>query len=418
MEWLSQLTEGLANLSVKMVLIAVGVLMIVLALFRLSRSRSHDVAWLIENLQVVLSVVVVVFLVIRPFLFQAFYIPSSSMEPTLMGPQNTGTGPRQTTGDRLLVNKLIYRLGNPKRGDIAVFHAPPEAASPEPNHPEGKEFIKRVVGLPNETIEVVGAQILLDGRPALRLGSDNGGNFTPRDTEHPENSVRGTTAELMGYADSPLRLVAAPTPAITYDSTRVEVNGAVELQDNQGRIREGIGLAGYGAELGVEAKVYSIEGQPRLAVLTGSRMEYVGAHVRVNGVRLVEPYLKETPNYVMAPRLLGPNEYLMLGDNRNNSNDGHVWGPLTRDRIIGRAELLFWPLNRFAVIHWWLLCLLGGFMVSYSVVQRLLLPRAEPHPAAAPTRPAAATPPVAPPSPASLPGVDRLPPVPLAESEQ
>lgn len=417
MEWLSQLTEGLANLSVKMVLIAVGVLMILLSLFRLSRSRSQDVAWLVENLQVVLSVVVVVFLVIRPFLFQAFYIPSSSMEPTLMGPQVTSEGPRQTTGDRLLVNKLIYRLANPKRGDIAVFHAPPEAASPEPNHPEGKEFIKRVVGLPHETIEVVGPQILLDGRAALALRSDNGGSFTLKDPERPETSVRGNTAELLGYSDATLRLVAVPAPAIVYDSTRVEVNGRVELEDNQGRIREGIGLSGYGAEFGVEAKVYSIEGQPRLAVLTGTALEYVPGHVRINGQRLVEPYLKEAPNYLMAPRLLGPREYFMLGDNRNNSNDSHVWGSLTRERIIGRAELLFWPLTRFAVIHWWLLCLLGGFMLGYNALQRLLVPPVAAEmlavrPALNP-EPAAAVAPA--PTPPVLPVVERLPAVPEQE---
>src|SRR5438046_1808167 len=102
MVWISHLTDGLANLSVKMVLVAVRPMLVALSLFRLTRSRNHEAGWLIENLQVVLSVVVVVFLVIRPFLFQAFYIPPRSMEPTLMGPQSVPGQPMQKTGDRLL----------------------------------------------------------------------------------------------------------------------------------------------------------------------------------------------------------------------------------------------------------------------------------------------------------------------------
>ena len=371
MQFVSQLTEGLANLSVKMVLVAIGALMVALSLFRLSRSRSHEAGWFIENLQVVLSVVVVVFLVIRPFLFQAFYIPSGSMEPTLLGPP-VGSG--RKTGDRLLVNKLIYRVSDPKLGDIAVFHAPPEAAPFETDHPEGKEFIKRVIGLPGQTVEVVGPRLLVDGRTALSVGSDSGSAFSMQDTMNPEKSIQDNAAHLIGYG-VPFKVVAQPAPEIRFDPSSVTVNGAVQLGDPQGRIREGIGLSGYGADLGVEARVYSIDNQPRLAVVTGTKLEYLGAHVLINGRRLRENYIKEPPRYTYGPRLLAKNEYFMMGDNRNNSNDSHSWGPLTRDRIVGRAELLFWPLNRFAVLHWWLLSLLGGFLVGYNGLQRLLLSR-------------------------------------------
>jgi signal peptidase I len=373
MQWISQLTEGLANLSVKMVLIAVGTMILALALFRMSRTRSHENIWLIENLQVVLSVVVVVFLIIRPFLFQAFYIPSQSMEPTLMGPQLLPNGRRETTGDRLLVNKLIYRITNPKRGDIAVFHAPPEAAYERevvPNDPtQGKEFIKRVIGLPHETIEVVGPQVTLDGRPAITLGT-----FNPEDLEHPEKSVQKRVAKLSSYNGS-FKMVASPAAAVKFDPSRVEVDGNVELEDREGRIREGVGLTGFGADLTVEARVYSVDGQPRLAVVTGNTLKYEPGHVRINGKQLRESYLKEPPNYTMSSRKLAANEYFMMGDNRNNSNDSHAWGPLVRERIIGRAEILFWPMGRFAVLHWWLLSLLGGFLVGYNGLQRILSPR-------------------------------------------
>src|SRR5687767_4890961 len=99
--------EWLANLGVKWVLVGIGTLLVFLTMCRLllvSQPHDRNYDWLVEHIQVALSVVVVVFLIIRPYLFQAFYIPSTSMEPTLHGP------PDHPVGDRLLVNKLIYRL--------------------------------------------------------------------------------------------------------------------------------------------------------------------------------------------------------------------------------------------------------------------------------------------------------------------
>ena len=68
--------------------------------------------------------------------------------------------------------------------------------------------------------------------------------------------------------------------------------------------------------------------------------------VLVNGQRLPEPYLVEAPEYTMPPLKLGPREYLMLGDNRNNSRDSHYWGALSGSRIVGRAEAIYWPPRR------------------------------------------------------------------------
>ena len=80
-------------------------------------------------------------LLIKTFLFQAFYIPSDSMVPTLK------------TNDRVIVNKLSYHLHTVHRGDIVVFKAPPGI------DPSVKDLVKRVIGLPGETIEARG-----DGR--------------------------------------------------------------------------------------------------------------------------------------------------------------------------------------------------------------------------------------------------------------
>ncbi len=83
--------------------------------------------------------------VVRAFLLGTFYIPTPSMEPTL------------TSGDRILVNKLSYRLHDVNRGDLVVFD-PPASAEPGADH-----LIKRVIGLPGETVTAVDGRILIDG---------------------------------------------------------------------------------------------------------------------------------------------------------------------------------------------------------------------------------------------------------------
>jgi len=87
-------------------------------------------------------------LVIKTFLFQAFYIPSGSMEETLQ------------IGDRVLVNKLSYQFGDIDRGDIVVFHKPESAGESDVD-----DFIKRVVGLPGETLRAIDGVVYIDGRP-------------------------------------------------------------------------------------------------------------------------------------------------------------------------------------------------------------------------------------------------------------
>ncbi len=99
---------------------------------------------------------VVLALIIRTWGVQAFKIPSGSMKPTLL------------IGDHLLVSKSSYGIkmpfsdtvlipvGDPQRGDIVVFRFPED---------RDKDFIKRIIGLPGETVEVRNKQVYIDGRP-------------------------------------------------------------------------------------------------------------------------------------------------------------------------------------------------------------------------------------------------------------
>ena len=86
-------------------------------------------------------------LVIKTFLLQAFYIPSDSMNPTLV------------QRDRVLVNKLSYHFHDVHRGDIVVFKRPPGETDPKI-----KDLIKRVIALPGDTVEGRDGQILIDNR--------------------------------------------------------------------------------------------------------------------------------------------------------------------------------------------------------------------------------------------------------------
>jgi signal peptidase I len=86
-------------------------------------------------------------LIVRAFLLASFFIPSPSMNPTLKN------------GDRVLVNKLAYRLHDVHRGDVVVFERPPELKG----SPEIKDLIKRVIGLPGETVSFRDGRILIDG---------------------------------------------------------------------------------------------------------------------------------------------------------------------------------------------------------------------------------------------------------------
>ena len=79
---------------------------------------------------------------IRYFLFTPIVVDGDSMMPTL------------ENGDRMIVNKIGYTIGNPDRFDIVVFHAP-----------EGKDYIKRVIGLPGDHVEYIDDQLYINGEP-------------------------------------------------------------------------------------------------------------------------------------------------------------------------------------------------------------------------------------------------------------
>lgn len=151
-------------------------------------------------------------LILIKFIIQPFYIPSGSMYPTLK------------RWDFILVNKFVYRLKEPQRSDIIVFHPPPQALAGD------KDYIKRVVAVTGDTLEVK--------------------------------------------------------------------NG----------------------------KLY------------------------INNQSKIEPYVKYQPDYDYPLTKVPEGNLFVMGDNRPNSGDSHVWGFLPVKNVIGKAMIIIWPPSRIKIL--------------------------------------------------------------------
>jgi signal peptidase I len=111
---------------------------------RRSNDSKKGGGGVLEFLIILVVSFVLVFGFVRPFVVEAFWIPSASMVPTLK------------YGDRVLVNKFIYRFTEPERGDVIVFKSV---------QGDDQDLIKRVVGVPGDEITVRGGRLFVNGEP-------------------------------------------------------------------------------------------------------------------------------------------------------------------------------------------------------------------------------------------------------------
>jgi len=139
----------------------------------------------LRELPVLVVVALVLAVLLKTFLLQAFYIPSGSMLPTL------------EVGDRVLVNKIVYDLRDPRRGEVVVFRQDPELAAPDSRSfarkaleflssglgatPSERDYIKRIIGLPGDQLEMRDGVVMINGEPLPEELATDGGYLSSRD---------------------------------------------------------------------------------------------------------------------------------------------------------------------------------------------------------------------------------------------
>ena len=138
-------------------------------------SKGGGYRWVIEW-AVILMAVLLCTVLLRTYVIQSFYIPSPSMVPTL------------EVGDRIMVNKLSYDFHDVHRGDIVVFKRPPLEMQDFP------DLVKRVIGLPGETISTKDGHVYIDGKllsePWLPPGPTSYTGALP-DDQYPQYNMPG-----------------------------------------------------------------------------------------------------------------------------------------------------------------------------------------------------------------------------------
>jgi len=164
-------------------------------------------------------IIIFVVLPIRMFIAQPFVVVGSSMEPTF------------TNGDYLIIDEISYRFGEPARGEVVVFNYSNIAQKNGAQETASKYFIKRIIGLPKETVSIENQVVKIIN------------------AEHPEGFV------------------------------------------------------------------------------------------------LDEPYIAEPPT-TNTFRVLGPNEYFVMGDHRGVSFDSRSWGPLSEKEVVGRVLVRLFPFSK------------------------------------------------------------------------
>ena len=227
------------------------------------------------------------------FILQAVTVPTGSMQNTIL------------IGDYLLVNKFIFApSGNPvpflpqrdiKRGDIIVFKYPGNKVHPEndsrrnpPTIPYQINYVKRVIGLPGETIEFRNNQVFING------------NLLP------EHRIIGDTEN--GDAALETREFEPRQPNQNYD--------VYYSEDSMDYVRSGRSLPRGNMEFGVQGK----------------------------------------------PMVVPENQFFVMGDSRDNSEDSRYWGFVPRELIIGQAMFVYWSCDRGAA---------GGSMLGCLTNPRL-----------------------------------------------
>jgi len=333
-------TDWLSNLSIVQILCAVVLLTAIrLISVRLltkagkppSKGLSRSAVEIADSL---IYAFAIAFLLIKPLVAQPFYVPTGSMEPTLRG-DNKGT-------DRVWVDKINYRFHSPKHGDVVVFIPPARATAGENLDSAGPvHFIKRMIAAGGDKIEVTAGEVTIKG--AI---------YTHREIR--EGILR---KGIFGKDDVPDQSEFMAVDHVKFVTNGVLANGKLVTKEQLAQIYAGSPAA-------------DVQVRP--------------GYVSLNGKKLDEPYTAEDPDYDLKlvdgkplkydhgsggyrydgvpiddlearalaskpAEVVPKGEYFMMGDNRNDSLDSTEWGALPAKRVVGKADAIFWPIDR---VNW------------------------------------------------------------------
>jgi signal peptidase I len=309
---MSNITEWLANLSYVTVIIVIVVLVVLrFVLLRLGSPFAKSVAEIAESLAIAMGLV---FLLIRPFFVQAFFIPSESMVPTLK------------ISDHILVNKSVYLLRDPRHGEVVVFKAPPEALAVSSTFiAEGKQtdYIKRVIAVPGDEIYVEAGYLMVDGQ------------------RYSHRTVQSDIADKLGKQIENVYLKFTDK-AVYVDGKKISHAQLAEYLDRTDSAIIEI-HPGYVVRNGVKLNEPYMAEDPEVAYPIDPYYSSVAFDVQ-KAADAGKLKLIEKDGHLQVK--LAKGYYLMMGDNRNHSSDSRVWGPLNRENVVGRAMFIFWPFGR------------------------------------------------------------------------
>ncbi|HET7811274.1 MAG TPA: signal peptidase I [Steroidobacteraceae bacterium] len=225
-------------------------------------------------------------LLVRAFLFEPFRIPSDSMMPTLLDGDFIAVN-KYAYGLRLpVINKKFIDIGSPQRGDVVVFRYPP---NPSVN------YIKRLVGLPGDRVEVRDDRLVINGEV---IAQQPDGEFADKcySGMHLATEKLGEHTHQVMICHSSVRLFSANM----YSSFH-QVQGPLLPDCDRKKLLEGGG--GYVCD---ESQDFGAD---------------VGNHV--------------------FEEVVPPGHYLMIGDNRDNSEDGRIWGYVPEENLVGKATRIW-----------------------------------------------------------------------------
>lgn len=272
--------------------------------------------------------------IIRALIFEAFSIPSSSMMPTL------------DIGDRLFVNKIAYgvyapfqahrwwHFSEPTRGDVIVFEFH-ERGNPQ----DGENYIKRVIGVPGDTVELRDNVIILNGQPIpTRAGGDDP-NF---------HGVCGIFRE--DYATEPVAECACEQQRETLGP-----GDDRSKWDTTYTTQHFVRVHGRGFPFdGCDARPsWSLRGADPIERdkfrPEACRVETLAALGSLGpAVREACAKLDPTEGPLRVPR----GHLFVMGDNRDQSEDGRYWGLVPFDRVKGTAFVIWWARDMSRFFNW------------------------------------------------------------------